>query len=150
MTAKQTRFMVIAAGLGFLALAAWLALSALEENILFFHSPSALAAQPAPIGQPLRVGGLVKNGSVLHDAKNPLKVNFIITDLVHEVAVSYRGILPDLFRAGQGVVAEGRFAANGAFMADRVLAKHDENYMPPEVAQALKDAAPYQLDGAPK
>ncbi len=150
MTAKQTRFIVIVAGLGFLALAAWLALSALEDNILFFRSPSALAQHPAPIGQPLRVGGLVKSGSVVHDAENPLKINFIISDLAHEISVSYHGMLPDLFREGQGVVTEGRFVATGGgrvFVADVVLAKHDETYMPPEVAEALKASGLYRPNG---
>lgn len=147
MTAKQTRLLAIFAGLGFLAAAAGLALTALEDNIVFFRSPSELAAQPAPPNQAMRVGGLVKQGSVARDATDALLVNFVITDLAHDVTVRYRGMLPDLFREGQGVVAEGAFTAQGAFVAETVLAKHDETYMPPEVADALKASGRWQ-DGA--
>lgn len=133
--AKKKRLMVIAAGLVFLALAATLALTALEDNIVFFRSPSDIAATPPAPGEAIRIGGLVRNGSVTRDG---LDVQFAVTDLAHDVTVAYRGMLPDLFREGQGVVVEGRFGAQGNFVADTVLAKHDETYMPPEVVEALQ------------
>ena len=145
MTPKNARAMMIFAGLGFLALAATLALTALEDNIVFFRAPSELAEKPVAAGVALRVGGLVSEGSVQRDGLN---VRFEITDLAHQVDVRFTGMLPDLFREGQGVVAEGRFNASGIFMADTVLAKHDETYMPPEVADALKAAGRWQADAA--
>lgn len=135
MTPKQIRLAAIGGGLAFLALAAGIALTALEDNIVFFRSPSELAAKPAVIGEALRIGGLVREGSVQRDG---LRADFAVTDLAHDINVSYEGMLPDLFREGQGVVAEGRFDASGRFIADTVLAKHDETYMPPEVAEALE------------
>ena len=143
MTPKNARAMMIFAGLGFLALAATLALTALEDNIVFFRAPSELAEKPVAAGVALRVGGLVSEGSVQRDGLN---VRFEITDLAHQVDVRFTGMLPDLFREGQGVVAEGRFDASGIFMADTVLAKHDETYMPPEVADALKASGRWQAD----
>ena len=143
MSPKNARAAMILAGLGFLALAATLALSALEDNIVFFHAPSQLAETPVAAGVALRVGGLVSEGSVARDALN---VRFQITDLAHQVDVRFSGMLPDLFREGQGVVAEGRFDASGVFIADTVLAKHDETYMPPEVAEALKASGRWQPD----
>ncbi len=124
-------------GLAFLliAAAAGLILSAFEESIVFFHSPTDIVEKPISQGQRLRLGGLVEEGSVEKQAD--AVVTFRVTDMANSVNVSYRGILPDLFREGQGVVAEGTYAA-GLFTADEVLAKHDENYMPPEVADALK------------
>lgn len=135
MTAKQIRLAAIGGGLAFLALAAVIALTALEDNIVFFRSPSELAEQPAVIGEAIRIGGLVREGSVNRDG---LRADFQVTDLAHHINVSYEGMLPDLFREGQGVVAEGRFDGSGRFVADTVLAKHDETYMPPEVAEALE------------
>ena len=135
MTPKQIRLVAIGGGLAFLALAAGIALTALEDNIVFFRSPSELAAKPAVIGEAVRIGGLVREGSV---QRGGLRADFAVTDLAHDINVSYEGMLPDLFREGQGVVAEGRFDASGRFIADTVLAKHDETYMPPEVAEALK------------
>ena len=143
MTPKNARATMILAGLGFLALAATLALTALEDNIVFFRAPSELAEKPMVAGVALRVGGLVSEGSVQRDG---LDVRFQITDLAHQVDVRFTGMLPDLFREGQGVVAEGRFDASGIFMADTVLAKHDETYMPPEVADALKASGRWQAD----
>ena len=143
MTPKNARAMMIFAGLGFLVLAATLALTALEDNIVFFRAPSELAERPVAAGFALRVGGLVSEGSVQRDGLN---VRFQITDLAHQVDVRFTGMLPDLFREGQGVVAEGRFNASGIFMADTVLAKHDETYMPPEVADALKASGRWQAD----
>ena len=144
MSPKNARAAMILAGLGFLALAATLALTALEDNIVFFRAPSELAEKPMAAGLALRVGGLVSEGSVQRDG---LDVRFQITDLAHQVDVRFTGMLPDLFREGQGVVAEGRFNASGIFMADAVLAKHDETYMPPEVADALKASGRWQADG---
>ena len=150
MTRKQIRLGAIGGGLAFLALAAFIALTALEDNIVFFRSPSELAAKPAAIGEAIRIGGLVREGSVTRDG---LRADFQVTDLAHDIAVSYEGMLPDLFREGQGVVAEGRFDGSGIFRADTVLAKHDETYMPPEVAEALEKSgkynAPYPAKGAP-
>jgi cytochrome c-type biogenesis protein CcmE len=140
MTPKQIRLTAISGGLAFLALAAGIALTALEDNIVFFRSPSELAAQPAAIGEAIRIGGLVREGSVRRDG---LRADFEVTDLAHSVTVRYDGMLPDLFREGQGVVAEGRLDAAGNFIADTVLAKHDETYMPPEVAEALEKAGTY-------
>ena len=145
MTPKNARAMMIFAGLGFLALAATLALTALEDNIVFFRAPSELAEKPVAAGVALRVGGLVSEGSVQRDGLN---VRFEITDLAHQVDVRFTGMLPDLFREGQGVVAEGRFNASGIFLADTVLAKHDETYMPPEVADALKASGRWQAGAA--
>ena len=150
MTRKQIRLAAIGGGLAFLALAAFIALTALEDNIVFFRSPSELAAQPAAIGEAIRIGGLVREGSVTRDG---LRADFQVTDLAHDIAVSYEGMLPDLFREGQGVVAEGSFDGSGIFRADTVLAKHDETYMPPEVAEALEKSdkynAPHPAKGAP-
>ena len=140
MTPKQTRMAAIFAGLGFLLIAATVALTALEDNIVFFRSPSELAANPATPGEAMRVGGLVQEGSVARDG---LRATFAVTDLAHTIKVSYEGMLPDLFREGQGVVAEGRFNGAGLFIADTVLAKHDETYMPPEVAEALEKSGKY-------
>ena len=140
MTPKQIRLAAIGGGLAFLALAAFIALTALEDNIVFFRSPSELAAKPAAIGEAIRIGGLVREGSVTRDG---LRADFQVTDLAHDITVSYEGMLPDLFREGQGVVAEGRFDATGTFRADTVLAKHDETYMPPEVAEALEKSGKY-------
>jgi cytochrome c-type biogenesis protein CcmE len=129
-------------GLGALALAgaAALVLTAFEDNLVFFHTPSELATRtPAP-GLRLRIGGLVEEGSVVKDGND---VRFKVTDLKTAVPVSYRGILPDLFREGQGVVAEGTFK-DGVFTASEVLAKHDEKYMPPEVVDALKKSGEWK------
>lgn len=131
-----------------LATAAALVLTAFEDNLVFFYSPSDLQAKELPPGARIRLGGLVAEGSVQHAAgeaavgtdKKAVSVHFVVTDLYHDVTVEYRGILPDLFREGQGVVAHGRFQPDGVFLADEVLAKHDENYMPPEVAASLERA----------
>ena len=113
-----------------------LVLNAFQSNLVFFYSPSQIAAQEAPAGRTLRVGGLVEAGSVKVEGA---KVQFVITDTAKTVAVRYEGILPDLFKEGKGVVAQGQLQG-GVFMAREVLAKHDENYMPPEAAEALKRA----------
>lgn len=129
---------VIGAGI-----ATGLALKAFRENLLYFFSPTQVFAGEAPDNRTFRIGGLVKTGSV---ERNPdsLAVQFVLTDTRHEILVHYDGILPDLFREGQGIVANGRLGDDGSFVASEVLAKHDENYMPPEVADALaKAGAPY-------
>jgi len=116
-----------------------LALKAFQENLLYFFSPTQVVNGEAPVGSQFRIGGLVKKGSVKRDP-NSLRVSFVLTDTAHDVTVTYDGILPDLFREGQGIVANGRLGQNGQFVASEVLAKHDANYMPPEVADALKKA----------
>ncbi len=137
MTRKRRRLAFVVVGMVLLGAAAALVLSAFEESLVFFYSPSELAAKNIPEGRRFRVGGLVEEGSVRRLADG-LTVEFVVTDLAAAVPVSYRGPLPDLFREGQGVVAEGVMTAGGVFRADGVLAKHDENYMPPEVAEALR------------
>jgi cytochrome c-type biogenesis protein CcmE len=137
---KHRRLTFVVIGLALLGVAAALVLSALEESIVFFHSPSELANPGALTDRRLRVGGLVEEGSVVQSGAT---VTFRITDLASTVPVAYTGILPDLFREGQGVVAEGRME-QGVFVADQVLARHDENYMPPEVADALKQSGQWQ------
>ncbi len=122
-----------------------LALTAFQENILFFFSPSDIEAGKAPQGRHFRVGGLVVEGTVVRSEES-LVVNFDLTDGAAVVAVSFDGILPDLFREGQGIVAEGELQPSGLFMADKVLAKHDENYMPPEVADALEAAKTLEVE----
>jgi len=122
------------------AVATTLALTAIGENMLYFYSPSQITAGEAPRGREVRIGGLVVDGSVARQA-NGLDVRFELTDTSAAVPVTYTGILPDLFREGQGIVALGKIGDDGVFQAREVLAKHDENYMPPEVAEALKLAA---------
>ena len=130
-----------AAGTVFIAAIA-LALVALQDAMVFFYSPSEVASAPPVAGERVRVGGLVKEESVSEMAETGYA--FVITDLAADVPVTYAGILPDLFREGQGVVAEGRFEEGGVFVAETVLAKHDETYMPPEVAQALRESGVWQ------
>lgn len=130
----------VAVVLAGVALATTLVISAIGENMLYFFSPSQIKAGEAPEGRTLRVGGLVVPGSV-HRADSSLTINFDLTDQAQSVTVQFTGILPDLFREGQGIVAMGSLDAAGVFQATQVLAKHDENYMPPEVAEALKMAA---------
>lgn len=137
MNRKQKRLAVIGAGALFIAGAAFLVTSALRDQIVFFNSPSDLLATPAAAGTRLRLGGLVEAGSVVRGEDTV--VTFSVTDTNVSVPVRYKGLLPDLFREGQGVVTEGSWSAeDGLFVADSVLAKHDENYMPKEVADALK------------
>jgi len=147
-TRKQKRLMVIA-GLGVvLALAATLILTALRDQIVFFYSPSELQAKAVPVGQPIRIGGLVRENSWVKTGESN---TFVITDGDMEASVTYVGILPDLFREGQGVIAEGALAAPGLFTATTVLAKHDENYIPKEVAAALQDRGEWRPEtGAPQ
>jgi len=136
MTRKQKRGVLIGSAVAVLALAGLLAAIALRETIVFFHTPSDVIEKHLAAGQRFRLGGLVAQGSVKRG--EGAKVDFAVTDTLQSVKVTYRGVLPDLFREGQGVVAEGKLDPNGVFTADTVLAKHDENYMPPEVAAALK------------
>lgn len=136
MTRKQKRGLLIGAGVSVLAVAAILVMFALRDTIVFFQTPSDIAAQKVEPGQRFRLGGLVAEGSVKRGSGT--HVEFTVTDTAESVPVTYEGILPDLFREGQGVVTEGTLTAAGVFVADTVLAKHDENYMPPEVADALK------------
>ena len=133
---RRRMFLVGAIALGG-ATAVTLALQAFNENLMFFFSPTEVVAGEAPEGRPFRIGGMVVEGSVERDP-DTLDVQFALTDNQEQVTVVYRGILPDLFREGQGIVANGRLAGGGVFRAEEVLAKHDENYMPPEVAAAMK------------
>ena len=146
MKAKRKRLHLALGGLALLGLASALVLSAFEENLVFFFSPSDLQAKEVAPGQRLRLGGLVESGSVAR-ATDGVRFSFRVTDGAASVRVTYDGILPDLFREGQGVVAEGTLVGS-VFQAREVLAKHDENYMPPEVADALKRAGQWQ-GGAP-
>lgn len=132
---KRRLILIIMMLLG-IGLAAFLILRALEENVLFFFSPTEVKAGKAPIGQPFRAGGLVVKGSVIYGGG--LGVAFVVTDHKENLSVFYDGILPDLFREGQGIIALGTLDEKGRMMATQVLAKHDENYMPPEVHEALK------------
>lgn len=130
---------IIAAGLAALGGAAALVLNAFQSNLVFFFSPSQVMANEAPRGKAFRIGGLVETGSVKR-ADDGLTVRFRVTDTAQTVVVVYTGILPDLFKEGKGVVAQGRLGADGAFAATEVLAKHDENYMPPDAAHAIEQA----------
>lgn len=121
---------------------------AMKENLMFFYSPTQVEAGEAPSGARFRLGGLVKTGSVQREEGN-IEVRFVLTDTKAEITVSFSGILPDLFREGQGIVAHGRMGVGGLFMADEVLAKHDENYMSPEVVEALKEAGHDPTKGNP-
>ena len=145
MTRKQKRGMLIAGCLSVLGVAVALVLFALQDSIVFFHSPSDIAERDIQPGQRFRLGGLVEKGSVARG--DGLNVRFAVTDGATTQSVSYDKILPDLFREEQGVVAEGHLNATGIFVADSVLAKHDETYMPPEVAEALKKRGVWQGKG---
>lgn len=134
---KKTLYILVALVVG-VGIAVGLAIYALRQNINLFYTPSQLVAAEAPEGRRIQVGGLVMQGSLKRDP-NSLAVRFTITDLKQQIDVTYTGILPDLFREGQGIVANGRLV-NGVVEADEVLAKHDENYMPPQVKQAIEDA----------
>ena len=146
MKRKTLRLYLLGVSLGLLGLAVGLTLYAFQNKIVFFFSPSDIAASRPAVGQRLRLGGLVEAGSLQHLADG-VTVSFRVTDLNAGVAVNYRGILPDLFRESQGVVVEGSFDAQGQFVASEVLAKHDEKYMPPEVAKALKESGRWQETG---
>ncbi|HOW47095.1 MAG TPA: cytochrome c maturation protein CcmE [Rubrivivax sp.] len=150
MKPRSRRALAIGAGLAALGVAVALVLNAFRSNLVFFYSPSQIAANEAPQGRAFRIGGLVEDGSLKRDPGS-LTVNFVVTDMAQRVAVRYSGLLPDLFKEGKGVVAQGKLGSDGVFVADQVLAKHDENYMPPEAADALEKARHGQLpQGAPK
>ncbi|GAA0784031.1 cytochrome c maturation protein CcmE [Roseibium denhamense] len=146
MTRKQRRLTLIGSAGAVLAVALGLILFALSDQIVFFQSPTDITQNELPAGQRIRLGGLVEEGSVVRS--DDAKVSFRVTDMENVIPVTYKGILPDLFREGQGIVTEGVVNANGVFVADTVLAKHDENYMPKEVTEALKDKGHWQGDEA--
>jgi len=137
MKKRHKRIAIVVGVVAVVAVAATLVLQAFQSNLVFFYSPSQIATKEAPVGRTFRLGGLVVAGSVKRDG---VKVNFEVTDTAQTVPVRFSGILPDLFKEGKGVVAQGQLI-NGVFEAKEVLAKHDENYMPPEAAAALKNAA---------
>jgi cytochrome c-type biogenesis protein CcmE len=137
MTPRRRRMALVLGIVGGVSIAGALALSAFRQNVTFFFDPTQVAAGKVPAGERFRLGGMVTQGS-LHRAPGSLEVRFVVTDFSHDVPVSYTGVLPDLFREGAGVVAHGRMRGDGTFVADEVLAKHDEKYMPPEVARSLK------------
>jgi cytochrome c-type biogenesis protein CcmE len=141
MTPRRKRLFVVLGILAGVAASVSLAVMASRENIMFYYDPSQVVTGKAPLAKRFRIGGMVVKGSV---ARKPgdLEVRFVLTDFAHEVPVEYTGVLPDLFREGQGIIAHGTMNSNGAFVADEVLAKHDEKYMPPEVAASLKNKAP--------
>ena len=139
MKPRHKRLAMIAAGIAALGIATALILNAFRSNLVFFYTPSEIAANQAPVGHDFRVGGMVVDGS-LERQPDGVSVRFVVTDTVKSIPVIYKGILPDLFREGKGVVAQGKLSADGVFQADQVLAKHDENYMPPEAAEAIKRA----------
>jgi cytochrome c-type biogenesis protein CcmE len=139
---RHKRAALIVAALVAVGIAATLILNAFRSNIVFFFTPTQVATKEAPIGRGFRIGGMVKEGSLKRDGVN---VQFVVTDFAQSVPVAYTGILPDLFKEGKGVVAQGTLDSDGVFHATEVLAKHDENYMPPEAAEALKKA---QASGA--
>jgi cytochrome c-type biogenesis protein CcmE len=139
MKRRHKRIAFILVGLAGLGIATYLVASAFRNNLVFFFSPTQVAAKEAPINRTFRVGGLVQDGTLQRD-KDGLTVRFVVTDTVANVPVVYKGILPDLFKEGRGCVAQGRIGADGVFQADQVLAKHDENYMPPEAGQAIDKA----------
>jgi len=147
MTPRGKRFAIAAGIVGAVGIAAALVLNAFNSNLVFFYSPSQVAAKEAPAGRTFRLGGLVEQGSVKRDG---VTVRFTVTDMVRAIPVRYEGILPDLFREGKGVVAQGQVGGDGVFVAREVLAKHDENYMPPEASAALKRAAAASQVGVPR
>ena len=139
MKPRHKRLAIVAGGVAVLGIATALVLSAFNRNLVFFYSPSQVAAKEAPLDRAFRVGGLVAPGSVKR-LPDSVSVEFVVTDTAKSLPVVYHGILPDLFREGKGVVTQGRLGPDGVFVASEVLAKHDENYMPPEAADALKQA----------
>jgi cytochrome c-type biogenesis protein CcmE len=139
MKRRHKRIAFILAGLAGLGIAAALVLSAFQNNLVFFFSPSQVAAKEAPIGRTFRIGGLVEKESLKRE-NDGLTVRFTVTDTAKSIPIVYKGILPDLFKEGRGCVAQGHIGSDGVFYADQVLAKHDENYMPPEAGQAIDNA----------
>ncbi len=139
MKTRHKRLLLIFAGLVVLGAVVALVLNAFQSNLVFFFSPTQVAAGEAPKGKPFRIGGMVKEGSIQREADG-VTLRFAITDTERDIAVKYKGILPDLFKEGKGAVVQGRIGEDGIFVAKEVLAKHDENYMPPEAAKAVGDA----------
>ena len=139
MKRRHKRIGIILAGLVGLSLAAFLALSAFQNNLVFFFSPTQVAAKQAPVNRTFRIGGLVQEGTLKREGDG-LTVRFTVTDTAASIPVVYKGILPDLFKEGRGCVAQGRLTSDGVFHAEEVLAKHDENYMPPEAGAAIDKA----------
>ena len=139
MKPRSKRLIAIACGLAALGVATALVLNAFNSNLVFFFSPTQVVAKEAPVGRSFRVGGLVEMGSIKREAQG-LTTRFVVTDTAKTIPVTYTGLLPDLFKEGKGVVAQGKLGADGIFKADQVLAKHDENYMAPEAADALAKA----------
>ena len=147
MKSRHKRFGFILVGLSMLALGAYLVLSTFESNLVFFFTPTQIFLNKVPENRSFRVGGLVENNSLQHQ-QNGFAVSFYVTDTVHRVKVIYHGLLPDLFKEGKGVVAQGRLDSDRVFVADEVLAKHDENYMPPDAAFAIKNGQKYSQPNA--
>jgi cytochrome c-type biogenesis protein CcmE len=137
MKRRHKRIIFITCCLCALGLAAWLVLAAFKNNLVFFFSPTQVAAKEAPVGRTFRIGGLVQEGTVKTD-NDGLTIRFTVTDTANTIPVVYKGILPDLFKEGRGCVAQGKVGSDGVFYADQIMAKHDENYMPPEAAKALE------------
>ena len=148
MKPRTKRGLAIVCGLSALGVSVALVLNAFQSNLVFFFSPSQIAANEAPQARSFRLGGLVAEGSIKREPTG-LTVNFVVTDLAKQIPVVYTGLLPDLFSEGKGVVAQGKLGADGVFRADQVLAKHDENYMPPEAAEALANARTGQMPVEP-
>jgi cytochrome c-type biogenesis protein CcmE len=148
MSRKRRRLLAVVIGLSLCGAATAMVLAALSSNLVFFYSPSDLMARAISPGRRIRIGGMVERGSLVHGPDGD-SVRFRITDGKTNIAVTYTGILPDLFREGQGVVAEGELAPDGAFSASTILAKHDEKYMPPEVVAALKKAGRWKEGSLP-
>ena len=144
MKPRTKRLLAIVGGVATLGVATALVLNAFQSNLVFFFSPTQVAAHEAPRDRAFRIGGMVESGSLQRDP-NGLTVRFVVTDTAKTVPVSYTGMLPDLFQEGKGVVAQGKLGPDGVFVADQVLAKHDENYMPPEAAEALAKAKQGQM-----
>jgi cytochrome c-type biogenesis protein CcmE len=137
--ARHKRIALIVGGLAILGIVATLVLNAFQSNLVFFFSPTQVAAGEAPKGKTFRIGGLVKEGTIKREADG-VTIRFVMTDTEKDLTVAYKGILPDLFKEGKGAVAQGRLTDDGIFTANEVLAKHDENYMPPEATKAVGDA----------
>jgi cytochrome c-type biogenesis protein CcmE len=137
MKPRHRRIAIVAGGVAAIAIAAALVLNAFQSNVVFFFTPSQVAAGEAPKGRAFRIGGLVKNGTLV---RKEMTLHFVVTDTAREIAVAYTGIAPDLFREGRGVVAQGVIGDDGTFVASEILAKHDENYMPPDAKHAIDSA----------
>ncbi|MDN5862756.1 MAG: cytochrome c maturation protein CcmE [Salinisphaera sp.] len=147
MKPRYRRLLLILAGVACVVVAAVLVLNAFRSNLVFFYTPTQVAENEAPVGEFFRIGGMVENGSVSRSAEG-VTVRFVVTDTARSIPVQYRGVLPDLFSEGEGVVAQGKLGSDGVFYADQVLAKHDADYMPPEAAQALAEADAEQTQPA--